>query len=276
MDSLRVPRPRGQKLFEWRRTSPIRPVVFEDPGKVTDAVVQLHLEQRVVHRLLGRFLSQGFVHHDLSRACLAQTKDAIPRVLLLGRLALYGPGAARLHEEIIPVTARWIDPAIRKSPLAPYAREAELKTLDLLDDSLLAGSNINQTVEDSLRASVSGDIEQLLPHLQTRGEEYAREAVQKLVRRGEDESEQMREILESQKKHIAATTVKYSQGTLPFRDDELRQLEANRRHWNKRLEELETELETEPARIREIYAVRAQRIEPVGIVYLWPASSGGR
>jgi len=243
---------------------------------VTDAVVQLHLEQRVVHRLLGRFLSQGFVHHDLSRACLAQTKDAIPRVLLLGRLALYGPGAARLHEEIIPVTARWIDPAIRKSALAPYAREAELKTLELLDDSLLAGSNINQTVEDSLRASVSRDIEELLPHLQTRGEEYAREAVQKLVRRGEDESKQMREILESQKKHIAATTVKYSQGTLPFRDDELRQLEANRRHWNKRLEELETELETEPARIREIYAVRARRIEPVGIVYLWPASSGGR
>ena len=86
MDTLRAPRPRDQKFWEWRRTSPIRPVVFEDPG-VDDEVVHLHLEHRVVQRLLGRFTAQGFVHHDLSRACLAQTSDAIPRVILLGRLA---------------------------------------------------------------------------------------------------------------------------------------------------------------------------------------------
>jgi hypothetical protein len=42
-----------------------------------------------VQRLLGRFLAQGFVYHDLSRACLAQSDDPIPRVVLLGRLALY-------------------------------------------------------------------------------------------------------------------------------------------------------------------------------------------
>ena len=94
MDSLRTPRKRDQKFWEWRRTSPIRPVVFEDPGVVTDEVVQLHLEQRVVQRLLSRFTAQGFVHHDLSRACLAHTADAVPRVLLIGRLSLYGPGAA--------------------------------------------------------------------------------------------------------------------------------------------------------------------------------------
>lgn len=275
MDTLRVPRPRGEKLFEWRRTSPIRPVVFEDPGKVTDAVVQLHLEQRVVHRLLGRFLSQGFVHHDLSRACLAQTKDAIPRVLLLGRLALYGPGAARLHEELIPVTARWVDPAIRKTPLSPYAREAELKTLDLLDEALLAAQGTNDVIENSLRASVARDIDELLPHLNSRAEEYARDAIQKLSKRGDEESKQMRDILESQRKHISETNVKWNQRTLDFTGDELRQLEANRRHWAKRLEELEKELESEPTRIRDVYSVRAQRIEPVGIVYLWPAVNFG-
>ena len=120
MDTLRVPRARDQKPWEWRRVSPIRPVVFEDPGTMTDEVVHLHLEHRVVQRLLGRFTAQGFVHHDLSRACLAQTTDAIPRVVLLGRLCLYGPGAARLHEELIPVTARWTDPKIRKD--GPHAR----------------------------------------------------------------------------------------------------------------------------------------------------------
>lgn len=55
MDSLRAPPPRDQKFWEWRRTSPILPVVFEDPGVVTEEVVQMHLEQRVVQRLLSRF-----------------------------------------------------------------------------------------------------------------------------------------------------------------------------------------------------------------------------
>jgi hypothetical protein len=274
MDSLRAPRPREQKFYEWRRTSPIRPVVFEDPGTVTDAVVQLHLEQRAVQRLLGRFLSQGFVHDDLSRACLAQTRDSIPRVLLLGRLALYGPGAARLHEEIIPVTARWIDPAIRKSPLTPYAREAESRTLNLLDTSLLAAATaIEPMIVGNLQHSTVRDIAELLPHLEQRGQEYAEDAIRKLAQRGVDESKQMREILESQRKHIAATAERSSQSTLPFRDDELRQLEANRRHWGRRLSEIETELETEPARVRDVYQVRARRIEPVGLIYLWPVTN---
>jgi hypothetical protein len=84
-----------------------------------DSVVHLHLEHRVVQRLLGRFTAQGFVHHDLSRACLTQTSDAIPRVILLGRLSLYGPGAARLHEELIPVTARWTDPRFARTRYRP-------------------------------------------------------------------------------------------------------------------------------------------------------------
>jgi len=274
MDSLRAPRPRDQRFYEWRRTSPIRPVVFHDPGVVTDAVVQLHLEQRVVQRLLGRFLSQGFVHDDLSRACLAQTRDAIPRVLLLGRLAPYGPGAARLHEEVIPVTARWIDPAIRKSPLTPYAREAELKTLELLDQSLVAATNsIQPIIVANLQSAAARDIAELLPHLEQRGQEYAEDAIRKLAKRGDDESKQMRGILESQRKHIAATAERSSQAILPFRDDELRQLDANRKHWGRRLAEIETELETEPARIRDVYEVRARRIEPVGLVYLWPVTN---
>ena len=276
MDSLRQPKPSDQRLFEWRRTSPIRPVVFEDPGIVTDEVVQLHLEQRVVQRLLGRFLSQGFVHHDLSRACLAQTRDSIPRVLLLGRLALYGPRAARLHEEIITITARWIEPAIRKSPLVPYAREAELKTLDLLDQALLSSGRTNETIESKLLASVSLDIEELLPHLHQRGEEYAEEATKKLLQRGQDEANKMRLLLESQRKHILDKKLEDSQRTLPFQQEELRQLNADRRHWDRRLAELEAELENEPGRIRDIYSIRAKRIEPVGIVYLWPMSEGGQ
>ncbi len=281
MDTLRVPRKRDQKLWEWRRTSPIRPVVFEDPGIVGDDVVHLHLEQRVVQRLLGRFTAQGFVHHDLSRACFAQASDSIPRVILLGRLALYGEGAARLHEELIPVTARWTDPTIRKGELSPYAKDTEAKTLALLEDSLLKAGGVKLTPEvtSQLQAAAASDIRELLPHLELRGEEYATDAEKKLAARGEAEGKAMREILETQQKHISSTVKRIdklnpSQLRFDFGDieDELLQLDANKRYWGKRLEELREELKTEPARIQDLYTVKARRVEPVGLVYLWPVT----
>jgi superfamily II DNA or RNA helicase len=281
MDTLRVPRKRDQKLWDWRKSAPIRPVVFEDPGIVGDDFVHLHLEQRVVQRLLGRFTAQGFVHHDLSRACFAQATDSIPRIILLGRLALYGEGAARLHEELIPVTARWIDPMVRKNPLSPYARDAETRTLGLLDESLLKAGGIKLTPEviSQLQQAAAGDIHELLPHLESRGAEYAADAVRKLTERGTAEARAMREILETQQKHLAETIKRISrlntqQRLLDFGDDEneLAQLDANKRYWENRLEQLREELKTEPQRIADIYKVKAQRVEPVGLVYLWPVT----
>ena len=281
VDTLRPRRRPDQKLWQWRRESPIRPVVFEDSGRLDDEVVHLHLEHRVVQRLLGRFSAQGFVHHDLSRACLTQSSDAIPRVVLLGRVCLYGPGAARLHEELVPITARWSDPQVRKGVLLPYAREAEAKTLSLLDDSLLSGSgsSITAAILNQLQAAAPTDVQQLLPHLQTRGEEYARDAEKKLLERGAAEAKAMREILVTQQKHIAETAKKLEsydarQLKLDFGDqeDELRQLESNRKYWTKRLLMLDQELRTEPQRIQELYHVKAKRIEPVGLVYLWPVT----
>jgi hypothetical protein len=102
----------------------IRPVVFEAPKELTNSVVQLHLQHRVVQRLLGRFKSQGFVYRDLSRTCLAQADDALARVVLLGRLSLYEASAVRLHEETVAVSARWQPPDVRKSPLVPYNASA--------------------------------------------------------------------------------------------------------------------------------------------------------
>jgi SNF2 family DNA or RNA helicase len=277
MDSLRAPRPRDQKFWEWRRTSPIRPVVLEDPGVVTEEVVQLHLEHRIVQRLLSRFTAQGFVHHDLSRACLAQSSDAIPRVLLIGRLALYGPGAARLHEELIPVTARWIDPMVRKSALTPYGREAETRTLALLDSALLEKRlrPVPEVVIEQLKNAGPRDVRELLPALEARAAEYAEDAKAALVKRAEAEAKAMREILETQRKHLSDTVARHDRGeqmVLEFSEEERRQLESNRRYWGKRLVDLDRELSTEPERIRGLYEVRATRIEPVGLVYLWPVA----
>ncbi len=280
LDTLRAPRPHNQKLAEWRREAPIRPVVFEDTGVLTEDTVHLHLEQRVAQRLLARFRAQGFVHHDLSRACLAQTRDSIPRVILLGRLSLYGRGAERLHEELVPITARWIEPGQRKGPLEPYAREAEARTLELLERSLAENGRRapGEAVQHKLLAAAARDIQELLPRLEPRAEEWAAAAVQRLRERGEREARDLRETLERQRERVRDHLQKHEgadarQLTLGFDEEEKRQLEADVRSWRSRLAQFERDLKEEPARIRDFYEVKARRIEPVGLVYLWPESN---
>jgi superfamily II DNA or RNA helicase len=277
LDTLRAPRKPDQKLAEWRREAPIRPVVFEDTGVLTEDTVHLHLEQRVVQRLLARFRAQGFVYHDLSRACLAQARDSIPRVILLGRLSLYGRGAERLHEELVPVTARWVEPSQRKGPLQPYAREAEAKTLDLLEASLADGGGRmpGEAIQKKLLASAARDVEELLPRLEPRAEEWAAIAVEKLRARGEREARDLRETLERQRVSVREKLAEFEsrpfeQLTLGFDEEEKRQLEADVRAWRMRLEQFDHDLAHEPDRIREFYEVKAKRVEPVGLIYLWP------
>jgi superfamily II DNA or RNA helicase len=278
VDLLRAPRRRDQKLWDWRRDSPPRPVTFADTGSLDEKAVHLHLEHRVAQRLLGRFLSQGFVYHDLSRACVGHTRDAIPRVILLGRLSLYGRDAARLHDEIVPVTARWTQPDARRDPLKPFAAEAEQRTLDLLEDALDQAERhpVADEIQKRMLAAVERDMAELRPHLGERARETGERARRLLDERGRREAQQMEQVLEAQDKAIRATLGRFDQPQLllQFDDDPdaKRQLEADRRHWHKRLAALEHERRTEPQRIRETYDVRATRLEPVGFVYLWPLS----
>jgi len=278
LDSLRVPRKQDQKLADWRRQAPIRPVVFEDAGVLTEDTVHVHLEQRVAQRLLARFRSQGFVHHDLSRACLAQAADSIPRVILLGRLSLFGRGAERLHEELVPLAARWVEPSLRKGPLTAYARDAEEKTLDLLDRSLAEDRHEpGEPIRHRLLASAAQDIGDLLPQLEPRALELAALATDRLSKRGEQEEKGLREVLEQQHQRVREELTRreggFQQQTLGFDAEERRQLEADMRSWRVRLEQFDRDLEWEPRRVREFYEVRARRIEPIGLVYLWPETN---
>jgi superfamily II DNA or RNA helicase len=279
LDTLRAPRKENQKLTDWRREAPIRPVVFEDAGILTEDTVHLHLEQRVAQRLLARFRSQGFIYHDLSRACFAQSADSIPRVILLGRLSLYGQNAERLHEELVPITARWIEPSQRKGALQVYSRDAEAKTLDLLERSLgtRGRPTPSETIAQKLLASAPKDITDLLPQLEPRAEDLARLAIDKLKKRGEREALDLREILEKQRQRIQEELTnnegQFKQLTLDFGEEEKRQLEADMRSWRGRLAEFDRDLKQEPDRIRNFYEVRAKRIEPVGLVYLWPETN---
>ena len=92
--------------------------------------------------------------------------------------------------------------------------------------------------------------------------------------RGEREERQLRETLEAQRRRVEAELTKHDaaalQLELAFSEDEKRQREADVASWRTRLAQFDRDLQTEPARIREFYEVRANRVEPIGLVYLWP------
>jgi hypothetical protein len=275
LDTLRKPPNNGRRDFEWRRSAPIRQVVFSAPKNIDDDVVQLHLQHRVVQRLLGRFLSQGFVRYDLSRACLAQTSDAIPRVVLLGRLSLYGKAAVRLHEEILTVTARWSEFSARRGPLTPYARDAEARTLELLERALnpVSEDDVPEVVRRRLLAAIPQDIEQLLPHLEQRGVEAKRDAEASLTQRGKAEADNLRRTLDEQRKRVEKQLAGAAQLVLNFQADEERhQFERERRSWERWLIRYQDDIQREPARVQDFYTVTSHRLEPIGLAYLWPVT----
>jgi hypothetical protein len=279
LDTLRAPRKSDQSIAEWRTEAPIRPVVFEDAGVLTEDTVHLHLEQRVAQRLLARFRSQGFVYNDLSRACLVQASDAIPRVVLIGRLSLYGQGAERLHEQLVTVTARWVEPSQRKGALTTYAKDTEAKTLELLERSLgepgrrLAG----EVVQKKLLSAAARDVSELLPQLEPRAADLASAAIDQLRKRGQREERDLRAILEQQRERVkdelARNEREFKQLTLDFDENERRELQNNMTSWRSRLVQFDRDIEHEPHRVREFYEVKARRVEPVGLVYLWPESN---
>lgn len=277
LDTLRAPRKRGQKLWEWRKETAIRPVVFRDPGTLDGEVVHLHLEHRLVQRLLGRFLSQGFLYHELTRSCVCLTDDPVPKVVILGRLSLYGDRASRLHDEVVAVAAEWLDPEARgRGKLRPLTETEKADVLKELENSLVTPRlrEVSTSLLERCKAYAARDVEDLLSHLERRAETLTERAARKLRQRGEKEADEMKRLLEDQRDRILKQEQKYGQYQLElFNSEEMRQIEADRRHWRIRVQQLEEEIQTEPERIKQVYQVKASRVEPVGLVYLWPVSS---
>jgi ERCC4-related helicase len=279
LDTLRAPRKEGQSPAEWRRDAPIRPVVFKDPGNLDGEVVHLHLEHRIVQRLLGRFLSQGFRDDDLRRACVLRTVESQPRAVLLGRLSLFGEGGARLHDEVLAAATDWLPVEQRRGGLRPLGEGDKADVLRLVEEGL-AQPRLRETekpLQERLRGHAARDVAELTPHLERRATALVDRARRDLSKRGEAEARDMAGILQGQRERIVARQHEVEeqsrQGKLAFNPEEERQLAADRRHWVDRLQAIARELDAEPERIRTSYVVKATRVEAVGIVYLWPLSS---
>jgi len=95
----------------------------------------------------------------------------------------------------------------RRGVLTPYAREAEAKTLELLESSLHPGAHgsVPEVVAGRRQSSMARDIEELLSHLEQRGQDAKAEADAKLKKRGDDEADSIRRVLDDQKRRVVLT-----------------------------------------------------------------------
>ncbi|MEH3100973.1 DISARM system SNF2-like helicase DrmD [Sphingomonas adhaesiva] len=276
LDDLRArPLRPGERPAEWRaspdaavRRISFAPAILPD-GRDAGDVVQLHLEHRLVRRLLGRFLSAGF-RQGLERACVIRTPmTPSPRVILLGRLALFGDGAARLHEEVLGVTADWRDTGALR-PLAE-GRDAEARVLDELVAALRSAADADAAVAARATATAARDVGHLRPALEARATARAERVAAELDRRAAAEARSLETLLEQRIARILRERgTDDGQLSLLLDPAEARQRAADRRSWERAATRLDDELIREPERLRAAARVRATRLEPVGLVYLWP------
>lgn len=280
LDELRGRGPKpGERPGAWRASPEARirrvsfaPAILPD-GRDAGEVVQLHLEHRLVRRLLARFASAGF-RHGLDRACVIEGAVPAPRVLLLGRLALYGEGAARLHEEVLSVAAEW-----RPRPAPPLRALAEggiaeARTFEALIAALAGARPAPATAIEAVTPGASQDVSELRGALEARAAERAERTAAELSRRGEAEAAALERLLRTRIERLRQER-RRDDGQLALLLDpaEARQRAADRRAWDRAATRLDEDLEREPERLRAGYRIRATRLEPIGIVYLWPAQA---
>ena len=215
---LRAPRRRGEDLGAWYARCPLRPIVFEDPG-LTDLgeptpgadresliePVHMHLEHRISQRLLGRFMSQGFMYNDLSIREL------------------------QVHLEKKAID---LETMVRKELGRAGEKEAE-NTRKLLEEQ---DKRIDKTLADRERE----------------------EAIAK-AKANEREAKAGPTLFDAKRKPNRFTMSVLAAKRV-----------SEKRAMEKRKRDIEREILEEPDRIRGRYAVQTVRLEPVGIVYLWP------
>jgi SNF2 family DNA or RNA helicase len=304
LDSLRGVKPAKAFVSDWRRDNPVRPVIFSDPGRLSAEAVHLHLEHRLVQRLLSRFLAQGFLHHELKRACVVPCRDPQPRLIVLGRLSLFGEGAARLHDELIAVMADWHPGADRQQALQPVGDDQRQIIWSRLQEALkeAAGGTLPAPNTSHLQSGADADVSALVPQLHQEAERALAAATKLLQERGRLEADALKSVLRNQRQRIRDTVRQRSQEIarldrkaakaeatplitgladavkIPELDPaamserERRQLASDQKHWQRRLDTIDTELASEPKRIEASYRVVTHRLEPAGLVYLWPIS----
>ena len=174
------------------------------------------------------------------------------------------------------MTAIWSEADRDRRPLAPLGTRGEETTIEQLERALRDTSRPPATAIARVRLLAKRDAVDLEPELRQRVEQRRAEIARDLARRGDGEARDLARLLEAQRDRIAQAEKGFDprQLALPGVDDaERRQRERDHLHWRTRLAEIECEIEEEPVRVRTSYEIRASRLEPIGLVYLWPRTN---
>jgi len=199
-------------------------------------------------------------------------KDAVPRVIALGRLSIFGHSATRLHDEVLAIAAAI--PA--KGKLEPFGEKEDRAAIDRLEELLATAptlAKIPAKVQDTLRSQAGRHFSELWHHVEQEADARAHEAESKLRRRGRNESEALAKIIQAQIR-LADKTLD-QQLSFEFSEAEREQREQrdrDRKHISERRAALAVEAEEEPKAILKSYEVLRRRVEPIGLVYLWPTT----
>jgi hypothetical protein len=181
----------------------------------------------------------------------------------------------------LAVVAEW-DPADPNRRLRKLSDQKSKLALEDLETSLQQRLESPETATAGLRTHLSRDVGQLREALDGVVEQRRLEASEKLSKRGEEEAARFIKVLEEQRQRILSTRSRIKdnpdQLLIDLGDiadaDELkavrRQIDDNRKYWELRLRTIDTDLATEPDRIRRTFELRTHRVEPAGAIYLWP------
>jgi len=281
LDTLRPPRPRDESFYDWRKRSPL-PVTFSPIGRLTGDVEQLHLAHPFTKRILDRFLAQGFSSHDLRRiAAVLDPEAGEAHAIGYARLTLFGPGAARLHDELVAVAAPW-DGSLEgaRALTASASREGTGVLVKSTEARLAAGAPAPKGRNATAIASAAEPLmASLWPVLEDEADARSVAAKNGLAARARTEADGMRTLLERQRRAIQKARRALSQRDLfegmsesaELRQQQ-RQLALDLEHMDRRDKTILVDLEREPAAIEALYEVRITRLTPVGVVVSWPGS----
>ena len=275
LDTLRPPKRRDQKPSEWRATTAFRPIVFHDKEMSNEDSVHLHLEHRLVKRLLNKFSAQGFVKDGLSRVCVIPCKVKRPRAVLLTRLLFFSKnGAGRLHEEIIPISAEWKTIKDRSSGLTIFKEAGEESSINYLQKALLQDDFKKIDIE-IIKKYVADDFDELSSEIKMKLAYRLVDVTEKLKLRADEESSTLKKLLEDQATRIRKDLDEPEEMQLALNFEELnprekQQVELDKKAKQEKLEKLKKQIKEEPEKVRKIYEFHEPRVEKIGMVYLWP------
>ena len=129
---------------------------------------------------------------------------------------------------------------------------------------------------ERIRRWATQDATDLEPELQKRAAVQKIAAIKHLAEVGEAEAKSLQRLLEDQQSRIAKADTEPDDRQLSFLPElkaEAEQRRRDRRHWKAKLERLATDIAQEPNRVRRAYSVAADRLETIGLVYLWPETN---